>query len=171
MGLVYKRLTKPLADMFRVSSGISWAPTGKQSHEASWQFVGMRDYNLVSWHSTKQPLTAESTCETELIGATFAMHRAYPLLLLAQENMQRKVHIALGISNLPAIRQLRLGRDGSYRTRHMSIRGYRLSEAIAEGLLELTHVGTTTIPADHLTKASSGQGMPKARRRFGLVGL
>ncbi len=168
VGLVYRRLSQAEANVHRLFSDISWAPTGRNSQEASLQYVGARDCNLVSWHSSKQPLTAESTCESELIGATSALHRAYPLLLLAQEVTQHKAFIALGVDNLPAIRQLRLGDDGSFRTRHISIRGYRLSEAVNNGLVELSHVSTADIPADHLTKALSGQDMPIARSRLGL---
>ncbi len=76
--------------------------------------------------------------------------------------------MALGVDNLPAIRQLRLGVDGPFRTRHISIRGYRLSEAVNDGLVELSHVSTADIPADHLTKALSGQDMPEAKTRRGL---
>ena len=40
-----------------------------------------------------------------------------------------------------------------------------------QGIVQLHHVGTADIPADHLTKAMSGQDMESARRRLGLVVL
>ena len=67
--------------------------------------------------------------------------------------------------------QLRLGQLSLLRTRHISIRGLRLSESLQDRSLELAHVSTKDIPADHLTKAVSGQNLPGAMKKLGLVEL
>ncbi len=99
------------------------------------------------------------------------MKRSRPLQLLVQELTRKPVSLVLGADNLPSIRQMRLGVLGPFRTRHLSIRGHRISESLENGDLEAVHVGTTDIPADHLTKALSAQDVLAAQTKLGLKEL
>ncbi len=126
---------------------------------------------MIAWHSTRQDLTSESTCEAELIGASSAVKRARPLQLLVQELTRKPVNFVLGVDNLPSIRQLQMGVLCPYRTRHLSIRGHRISESLENGDMELYHVGTADIPPDHLTKALSARDVEDAKQKFGMVDL
>ncbi len=147
---------------------ISWAPTGEKSQEASLHFIGSPGVNRVAWHSTKQDLTAQSTCEAERIAATSGTARGLPLTYLLEECRQGRVLLSLGADYLPSIRQVHLGIRNPLRTRHLSIRAYRLSEMVKAGELELYHVATTDTPADHLTKALTGNSASEALTRLGM---
>ncbi len=81
------------------------------------------------------------------------------------------MNFVLGADNLPTIRQLQAGVLGSFRTRHLSIRGHRISESLENGDMELVHVGTADIPPDHLTKALSARDVLDAKEKLGLVDL
>ena len=135
------------------------------------QYVGLPGANAVSWHSTRQDLVAMSTCESELIGASSGLAKALPHQLLMEEVTQASVGLVLGVDNMPAIRQVRLGPESSYRTRHISIRGHRLSEMVRAGAVDLRYTSTTTQPADHLTKSMNGTTVQVARQVLGLVPL
>ena len=167
-GLVYRRLPTELQSEYQVYTDISWAPLGERSQEASVQFVGAPGANLVAWHSTRQDLVALSTCESELIAATTGLSKSIPLQLMTQELSQSAVSLVLGVDNMPAIRQSRLGSESSFRTRHISIRGHRLSELVRSGKVDLRYTETKSQPADHLTKAMSGQSLASARQLLGL---
>ena len=106
LGLEYRRLPKDVLSQYKVFSDISSAPTGGKSQEAGVQFLGQEGCHLVGWHSARQDLTAWSTCESELIGASSAASKALAAQFLVQELTQRQLNVSLGVDNLPSIRQL-----------------------------------------------------------------
>ena len=75
----------------------------------------------------------------------------------------------LGVDNLPAIQQLKAGTKGSWRTRHISLRGAKLAQQIERSELELVHEPTDKIPANALTKALAGTSQAMARKLLGMV--
>ena len=80
-----------------------------------------------------------------------------------QEITQRPAILALGKHNMPSIRQARLGPKLNYRTRHVNIRGHKLSEMVHSDQVDLRYTSTSAQLADHLTKAMSGTTVQYAR--------
>ncbi len=114
-GLWCRRLEPEPLTEYQVYTDISWAPVGERNQEASVQYVGLPGANVVSWHSTRQDLVAMSTCESELIGASSGLAKAFPHQLLMEEITQASAGLVLGVDNMPAIRQVRLGSESSDR--------------------------------------------------------
>jgi len=56
------------------------------------------------------------------------------------------------------------GRPSSERTRHMSIRDFWLKDKVAEGVIKVTHLGTSDMIANILTKPVQGQQLIRERK-------
>eukprot|EP00971_Amphidinium_carterae_P170835 3385781-Amphidinium_carterae.1 len=69
MAMRYKAVPKGTTLPLDVFADISFAPQGQRSHE---ELIVLWGGNVLSWKSGRQSLTATSTSEAELIGATNA---------------------------------------------------------------------------------------------------
>ena len=104
--------------------------------------------NLIGWSSVKQRLVALSTCEAEINaiveGATEAMYyRELLSELLQQEPVQATM---IYNDNEPALETITKG------GKHYKRRIDYLKKLMKLGELDISHVGTTEMPADAFTK-------------------
>eukprot|EP00971_Amphidinium_carterae_P350934 6491817-Amphidinium_carterae.1 len=128
---------------------ISFAPEGSRSQAGVLVQWGQ---STLTWRSFRQTLTTLSTCESELIGVVDGLESAKCLQILLSE---------LAFDIAPRMVELRCDNQASIslssetaplRTRHLSIRALRLSEALKQGSCTLGWVGTKDQRADYLTK-------------------
>ena len=111
--------------------------------------------------SSRQPVSALSTCESEVCAAATAWVCAEGLVGLLEE-----WHLVLNppillVDNKSALTLLRLG--GSWRTRYFAVRGARIMEELSAGRLQLRYCPTKAMGADGLTKLATGEVMEGLR--------
>ena len=114
----------------------------------------------VSWHSSRQTLTALSTAESEIIAAVDNMVLARALTPLWAEMCRQDLRWSQGIDNSACI-QLLIIPGGAWRTRHLRLRARHFHEAISDEALMIQHLPGVEMLADCLTKA-----MPESRLFF-----
>ena len=168
-GLLFQKAPEVLKNSTKTYTDISFGPDGGASYDASVTFIGQKYVNLVAWHAGKQELQTSSTCESELVGACAGTSRSKNVCLMMEEANGSAADQLLGVDNLPAIQQLKAGTKGSWRTRHISLRGAKLAQQIERGDIELVHEPTNRIAANALTKALAGASQNLAREILGMV--
>ena len=138
-------------------SDISFAPQGGRSCQA---VIGMYAGAPLMWESTKQPFTAFSTTESELLGLCESMQVGQSLeavltavygggrfeKLLASDSTG-----ALSVISRP---------DGPWRTRHLRLRATCLKEKLNSPMCDWFsyHQRGSELCADHLTKPIQAKG-------------
>ena len=127
----------------------SFAPTGGASHGGSIAFVYG---NAISWRSHRQTVVAASTAEAELIEATEAQLHTRPIVLLLAELEQEVRSSFLACDNSAALTMVGKAATYPWRSRHISIRGHLLDEAVKSGEVSFGFIGTKEQKADGLTK-------------------
>ena len=160
LGLGYEMLTTddPIVTIF---GDCSFAPTGKASHEGNVVYVGK---SLIGWRSKKQSLVAMSSCEGELVAASYSLILGRCLRLLIAEFVgTEEVKVVIKVDNQAAIAQIKQGEFAPWRTRHISIRGMALSHALKLGEIQLDFCPTDDMSADGLTKALTPQILLRMR--------
>eukprot|EP00971_Amphidinium_carterae_P348454 6490498-Amphidinium_carterae.1 len=165
LGLVFDS-EAPFTNHIDVAADISFAPNGSYS-----QCGVLAKFRTapVAWRSFKQSIVALSTCEGELIGACEGLETGRIIQILLSElwsqeypnvvrisTQSRITPIALSCDNQAAIAQILKGNQAAFRSRHISIRGMRIAQAIDEGSATITWVETLKQPADYLTKSFVG---------------
>ena len=108
------------------------------------------------WLSTKQPVVALSTCESELIatctvGCAVAWSRQF-----LQELSFAQLTIPIGVDNKCSMRLLEQGTGSFKRAKHIKVRFFWLKDLIDEGEITLIYVPSEELVADMLTKATTG---------------
>ncbi|CAE7900457.1 unnamed protein product [Symbiodinium microadriaticum] len=114
----------------------------------------------VSWHSSRQTLTALSTAESEIIAAVDNMVLARALAPLWAEMCRQDLRWSQCIDNSACI-QLLIIPGGAWRTRHLRLRARHFHEAISDEVLVVQQLPGVEMLADCLTKA-----MPESRLFF-----
>ena len=114
----------------------------------------------MSWHSSRQTLTALSTAESEIIAAVDNMVLARALAPLWAEMCRQDLRWSQCIDNSACI-QLLIIPGGAWRTRHLRLRARHFHEAISDEVLVVQQLPGVEMLADCLTKA-----MPESRLFF-----
>ena len=125
---------------------------------------------LIMWHCSRQPLISASTAEAELIAMAeaFAMGRSLkPLIEAFCVHADITCRSAIYTDNSAALQLCTLD-AGSWRTRHLRLRGHMIREAIERGEWNAAHLEGVYMPADIGTKSL---GMSRFEDLLGLLGL
>ena len=115
---------------------------------------------VVSWHSSKQTLTAQSTAEAELIAAVEGMTLGRALGPVWMELCRESLLWSANVDNSACV-QLLVVPGGAWRTRHLRLRARHFREALAEESIAVQHVPGSEMTSDVLTKS-----MPEGRMQF-----
>ncbi|OLP84376.1 Retrovirus-related Pol polyprotein from transposon TNT 1-94 [Symbiodinium microadriaticum] len=107
---------------------------------------------VVSWHSSKQTLTAQSTAESELIAAVEAMTLGRALGPVWMELCREPLLWSANVDNSACI-QLLVVPGGAWRTRHLRLRARHFREALADEAIAVQHMPGNEMTSDVLTKA------------------
>ncbi len=151
LGFVYSRNDEGLCAI-DVHADASFAPGGGASHGGSIAYV---HGNPVAWKSHRQTVVSASTAESELIEAADAHLHARTIMLMLAELDQQTSLIHLRCDNSAALSMVGEASSKAWRSRHISIRGHILDEAIREGEVQFSYVGTKEQKADGMTKGLS----------------
>ena len=110
--------------------------------------------SIVMWHCGRQPLLSASTAEAELIALAdaFAMGRSLrPLIETLCEHRGETCRASLYTDNAAALQLCTLD-AGSWRTRHLRLRGNMIRQATELGEWGVSHLEGVYMPADIGTK-------------------
>ena len=117
---------------------------------------------LVSWHSTRQTITALSTAESEIISAVESMTLGRAVSPIWAELCRADLQWSICIDNSACV-QLLVVPGGAWRTRHLRLRAHHFREAISDESLLVQHVPGQEMLGDLLTKS-----LPEARVALAL---
>ena len=148
-------------------SDSSFAPYGDRSYGAS---VVTINGAPVAWKSGKQSLITLSTMESELLEATTAAVLLESVGVLLDEILGRRVHRLLRVDNSAATAML-LGGAGSWRTRHLKVRGGYLREQVAHGLIQVEYTEGRFQLADLATKMHPRARLLDLLSQWGFEGM
>ena len=123
---------------------------------------------VVSWHSSKQTLTAQSTAESELIAAVEAMTLGRALGPVWMELCREPLLWSANVDNSACI-QLLVVPGGAWRTRHLRLRARHFREALADEAIAVQHMPGNEMTSDVLTKAMPEGRMQCLLRLLGFV--
>ena len=108
------------------------------------------------WLSTKQPVVALSTCESELIATSTVGCAVEWARQFIQELDYAQATIPIGVDNKCSMRLLEQGTGSFKRAKHIKVRFFWLKDLIDEGEVTLIYVPSEELVADMLTKATTG---------------
>ncbi|CAE7540315.1 RE1 [Symbiodinium sp. CCMP2592] len=132
----------------RTYTDSSFAPSSGKSHGSVAIFYGSCP---LTWRSSRQPLVALSTAETELMEAVEGAVVSYSTKCLIEELLDKPLHITLHVDNSAAI-SLMTTASGTWRTRHLRLRANWIKEKILLREVAVVHEPGTTQRADIGTK-------------------
>ena len=135
----------------RAYTDSSFAPSSGRSHGAVAIFYGTCP---LAWRSSRQPLIALSTAETELMEGVEGLIMAFSTKCLLEELLNDSLPIFLHIDNSAAISFLTTA-AGSWRTRHLRLRGNWVRERVQRQEVNVVHEPGDTQRADIGTKPFS----------------
>eukprot|EP00971_Amphidinium_carterae_P190172 3774778-Amphidinium_carterae.1 len=121
----YRALSTKVSNPLDVYADMSFAPQGQKSHEG---MIVLWGSNLLCWKSGRQSLTATSTSEAELFGASHAGESLKAMHLVLSEMLgtsqtSTKPCGRVWCDNQSAISQMLAGSSSNLKTRHVSIKG------------------------------------------------
>ena len=117
--------------------------------------------------SAKQKIVTKSSTEAELVGLSDTASQAIHLRNLIVAQGYELGPAVVYQDNLSCMALIKRGGPGSERSRHIHIRYFWLTEKVAQGEVELQHLGTEDMFANILTKPV--QGAQFERERLGLT--
>ena len=132
----------------RTYTDSSFAPSSGRSHGAIAIFYGTCP---LAWRSSRQPLVALSTAETELMEGVEGAVMTYSTKCLLEELLKEKLPITLHIDNSAAI-SLMTTSAGSWGTRHLRVRANWIREKITLREIFVKHEPGESQRADIGTK-------------------
>ena len=135
----------------RTYTDSSFAPSSGKSHGAVAIFYGTCP---LSWRSSRQPLVALSTAETELMEGVEGAAMAYSTKCFLEELLDEELKIHLHIDNSAAI-SLMTTASGSWRTRHLRLRANWIKQKVQLREVQVIHEPGLTQKADIGTKPFS----------------
>ena len=155
-----------------VYTDASFAPTGAESHEGLVILHGSSQDdpttgNVVMWKSVRQRLVTKSTCESELLACSNGLEQAGNLGMQLAEATRTPISYTLHCDNSAAVKQIRDGPNGSFRTRHISVKGLWVHQMVELGV-DLQFTPTTKQVADALTKGLGAQKLPHVMSQLHL---
>jgi hypothetical protein len=108
------------------------------------------------WVSTKQPVVAMSSCESELIATSTVGCGVSWSRQLLQELTITQLTIEIGVDNKCSMYLLEQGTGSFKRAKHIKVRYFWLKDLIDEGEVILRYIPSEELVADLLTKAVTG---------------
>ena len=150
-GVHNERRVTALPYLLESFTDASFAPAGDKSFEAGLVQVGR---NLVFWSAGKQPFTALSTAEAELLGVLEGV-----ALTESLEGLVRELYP--GVPRFPACQAfcdnlasilIASFESGNWRTRHLRVRSQAFRERLQSGKWHLSHLKGEHMLADIATK-------------------
>ena len=152
--------------LLEVFTDAGFAPEASKSQEAS---VVMWRGQCVHWMSARQPFTAQSTCEAELVATVSGANLGESFVPLARElRPNEPLRCQILNDNMAAIGILSCD-SSSWRTRHLKIRANALREKIADFLWEAQHVSGEYNCADIGTKTLQFSRLSWLRALLGMA--
>lgn len=119
--------------------------------------------NTIFTESKRQSITAQSSCEAELIALNSATNIALYTKHFMEDLLGTKLDpIPIFQDNQSVIRLAHLGRV-TQRTRHISMRYFNVTDQVNNKSVILKYLETTSMIADLLTKPLSGSSFSKLR--------
>ena len=129
---------------------------GFESDEACW-FL---------WVSTKQPVVALSTCESELIATSTVGGGVVWGKQFIQELGFTQMTIEIGVDNKCSMHLLAQGTGSFKRAKHIKVRFFWVKDLIDEGEVILKYIASEELVADLLTKALTGSKFKYLRKKL-----
>ena len=171
--LIFRPVSQEKLPLMWFAGDASFAPSGGKSHEGSTIFHGCTSHdrscgNLVHWRSSKQHLVSLSSCEAELIAMVSTTTVGIGLSQALGEMLQQDPVLELSSDNSAAITLVKSGPLASFRTRHISIRGFYLHYVVERGLVEVSFASTKEQPTDALTKGMAACQIGSVRNQLRL---
>lgn len=125
------------------------------------------DAGPVFVRSTKQPITAKSSTEAELIGTSDSANQVFHIrnFIIAQGHGDQPAQILQ--DNMSCMALLAKGKSTSMRTRHIQIRYFWVKERVDNGEAIITHMRSESMgPANALTKPLVGHQFIEERQQL-----
>lgn len=119
----------------------------------------------IAWASRKQMAVAISTTEAEIVAAS---ETACEIVWLTKVYIEIAIIKQIPIIKVDSDAAVRLARELHRRTKHIATRHVYVRELIADGKLQVKHVGASLQNADFLTKPLSRPLMVSIMHRRGL---
>jgi len=166
VGLQHDRQSPEIGKVIDLYADASFAPMGGAPHGGAVPYL---HGNLVAWKSHRQSLVAMSTAESELIEAADAHLHGRVLSLLHIEMSQEIALVHLACDNAAALTMVGEAATFAWRSRHISIRGFMLDQAIRDGEVTFYYVGTADQKADGLTKGLAKELHARAMQQWRMV--
>ena len=118
------------------------------------------------WVSTKQPVVALSSCESELIATSTIGCGEEKSRQFVQELGVSQLTIEIGVDNQCSMHLLAQGTGSFKRAKHIKVRFFWLKDLIDEGEIELKYIPSEELVADMLTKATTGAKFKYLREKL-----
>jgi hypothetical protein len=125
----------------------------KDDRRSTTGVVALLNGTAISWYSRKQPVTASSTTDAEIVATHTATQETRWLRKLMREINGEVATTKLYEDNTATIQILNDECKATSNTKHMQVRFFVAREAIRDGEIELVYVPTQRQLADALTKA------------------
>ena len=148
----------------------SFAPGRERSQEAVYVYT---EGSLTGWITARQPFTAASTAEAELLSTMsgFCFGRAQTYILW--EFLGTEPQLTVVNDNMASIAIVN-GDSNNWRSRHLRIRAHVLREQVRAGALTVVHIegaknvsdaGTKSLPLPRLSLLRTGMGLLEGPRQ------
>ena len=148
-----------------ITTDASLAPGGDRSRTG---VVIAINGMIVCWQSTKQSITAISSCESEINATVTDVELGLTIRQLIEDVTGIPLPTNLYGGNVAAIRSI-LTEVTSWRTRHYAMRASWVRDILTKEEVELKHRKGTELVSDALTKTLDRVKLGEARRRLGLI--
>ena len=146
----------------------SFAPGGDRSRSGYCVYFGP---HLIHWGSTKQQVTAMSSCEAELDAAIVGLKHSRGIFEVLTEIDERMNIIAeLMVDNAAALKSMKYVAT-NWRNRHFAIRASWIRDAIEDWKVETKYKPGKDLEADALTKILDRVKLEEMRKKLGLEAL
>jgi hypothetical protein len=163
LALIFRGTSKTSIDI-QAFSDADWATDHVSRKSISGGVVKCAG-NLIHWFSKKQPLTAQSTMEAELIAMNEVTKDVLWFKDWLEEIYTSKTKIIIKCDNTAAIMSSKDDKNHQ-RTRHIDIRYHMVKDQIHNGILQIEYVSTQDQLADILTKPLPRQSFERFRDMF-----
>ena len=111
-------------------SDASFAPFAERSHQCCMTFLGD---SLITWHSSRQPFSTQSTCEAELVALCSALSDLEAQLPLYQELLPASEWTRELLCDNKSAVAICQAPFGSWRSRHLHLRANVIKERLTKG--------------------------------------
>ena len=118
------------------------------------------------WISTKQPVVALSSCESELIATSTVGCGVEWSRQFVQELGVVQLTTEIGVDNQCSMHLLTRGTGSFKRAKHIKVRFFWVKDLIDEGEVELKYIPSEELVADMLTKATTGAKFKYLREKL-----